>query len=542
MSYNSAQIACAQAIIAAGKQRRLNSAQIIACLATAIQESDLDESAVSPNGAWVGVYQQDSGYQNRGTLQGNINGFFDRLMTKLASPGASPDIWKNIFWLQQRPGEASADAAYANGRQAYLTEIQSRTSEAVNLYNQLAGAPAPPGIPQANVDLAMSIFKARIGNPYVYGGAWSPTDIHAGTDCSGMVGCILEALTKGPAMSWAHNVTTESWGYNYGADLAVPVGTVGPYGTVCVGDAQPGPAPTVYPPQIPADAAAVIYLMHGGGGENSHVMISVAGTTMETGGPHNDTGGVGKYASPNGPATATDDPEWTDIWVLPGPIVPAAAPAPAGPDYQVLTYEQLAGPRQADGYGHGWTQLGGKTVVDALAQMQTQLNTIAQKPTPVAPAVVPAVAPAVVPAPAPVPDGPAVGPSGWFGIAGVVLQGVFWLGQQYGHLLPTQWAAVVSAVLGIATALGIYHAPNNSVPDVPQPRETPAPEPPPPAAPTPVPTPVPAPVIAPPTISDALAQAAAQAAAEELAQAESQLEANQIQAIREKIKQTLGTK
>jgi hypothetical protein len=41
---------------------------------------------------------------------------------------------------------------------------------------------------------------------------------------------------------------------------------------------------------------------------------------METGGAHNDTGGVGQYASPNGPATATDDPEWTDIWYLPGPI------------------------------------------------------------------------------------------------------------------------------------------------------------------------------------------------------------------------------
>jgi hypothetical protein len=26
------------------------------------------------------------------------------------------DIWKTIFWLQQRPGEPSADAAYAHGQ------------------------------------------------------------------------------------------------------------------------------------------------------------------------------------------------------------------------------------------------------------------------------------------------------------------------------------------------------------------------------------------------------------------------------------------
>jgi hypothetical protein len=42
---------------------------------------------------------------------------FDRLDRH--GGASSPDSWKSIFWLQQRPGEPSAQAAYAHGRQAY---------------------------------------------------------------------------------------------------------------------------------------------------------------------------------------------------------------------------------------------------------------------------------------------------------------------------------------------------------------------------------------------------------------------------------------
>jgi Leucine carboxyl methyltransferase len=49
---------------------------------------------------------------------------FDRLDRH--GGASSPDIWKSIFWLQQRPGEPSAQAAYAHGRQAYLPEIALR--------------------------------------------------------------------------------------------------------------------------------------------------------------------------------------------------------------------------------------------------------------------------------------------------------------------------------------------------------------------------------------------------------------------------------
>jgi len=44
------------------------------------------------------------------------------------------------------------------------------------------------------------------------------------------------------------------------------------------------------------------------------------------------------------------------------------------PDYTKLTYEQLAGAVGDDGYGHGWPQLGGRTVTDAVAHIKNVLS------------------------------------------------------------------------------------------------------------------------------------------------------------------------
>lgn len=126
-------------IINTARVRDYNRDETIACLSTAIQESNLNPNAVDSTDH-RGVYQQDSGYPDRDTLDGQVAGFFDRLDAKRSSTGASPDIWKNIFWLQQRPSEPSAEQAYVNGRQAYLTEIQSRISSATDYYNRLAAA------------------------------------------------------------------------------------------------------------------------------------------------------------------------------------------------------------------------------------------------------------------------------------------------------------------------------------------------------------------------------------------------------------------
>lgn len=109
--------------------------QAIAILSTALQESGLRPHANGGGGAWHGIFQQDTGYPGRDDPNRNIGEFFSRLGSK-GGPG-SADIWKSIFWLQQRPGDSSADLAYMRGRQAYLTEIQSQLSRARTLYREV---------------------------------------------------------------------------------------------------------------------------------------------------------------------------------------------------------------------------------------------------------------------------------------------------------------------------------------------------------------------------------------------------------------------
>lgn len=115
----------ARAIVGEAQRRGYKWADAVAEVSTGLQESGLSPAAVGGGGAWLSIFQQDSSYPGRGNPNTNITGFFDRLDGK-----KHPDIWKRIFWLQQRPGEASADAAFANGRQAYLTEIQSQRGKA----------------------------------------------------------------------------------------------------------------------------------------------------------------------------------------------------------------------------------------------------------------------------------------------------------------------------------------------------------------------------------------------------------------------------
>lgn len=173
-------------------------------------------------------------------------------------------------------------------------------------------------------DWVLTQFRARLGDNYVYGGVYSPTDISQGCDCSGLVGWVLEALVNGPAaMNWGHVVSTESWPYDYSTDTPAAPGTVGPYGTVSVGGD---------PSALPAEAALWVNIMHGGGGEDSHMNAILSGTILESNGDDgsctNGTGGVDQF-----------HPEWTDHWYLPGsggPVPPAPSPSP-------VTYTVKAG-------------------------------------------------------------------------------------------------------------------------------------------------------------------------------------------------------
>ncbi|MGD9620703.1 MAG: hypothetical protein AB7G47_10735 [Mycolicibacterium sp.] len=109
--------------------------QAIAILSTGLQESRLDPRAVGGGGAWHGIFQQDTSYPGRDDPNRNIGEFFNRLDGKGGSQ--SRNIWQSIFWLQQRPGDATADLAFARGRQAYLGEIQGPAPTARELYREI---------------------------------------------------------------------------------------------------------------------------------------------------------------------------------------------------------------------------------------------------------------------------------------------------------------------------------------------------------------------------------------------------------------------
>jgi hypothetical protein len=87
---------------------------------------------------WEDIFQQDSSYPGRDNPNTAISEFFNRLQTH-GGP-SSPDIWKSIFWLQQRPGEPSANEAFAHGRQGYESEIQHQVGPATQLYRTITGA------------------------------------------------------------------------------------------------------------------------------------------------------------------------------------------------------------------------------------------------------------------------------------------------------------------------------------------------------------------------------------------------------------------
>lgn len=128
----------ARKIIAEGRKRGYSDAEIEAYLATAMQESNLSNSAIGGGGAWHGTFQQDSSYAGRDDPNTNITGFYDRMDKLKQSPGYDKsDPYKNAFWLQQAPGSDSAASAYSGGRQGYYSEIKSKQGESKDLLTRL---------------------------------------------------------------------------------------------------------------------------------------------------------------------------------------------------------------------------------------------------------------------------------------------------------------------------------------------------------------------------------------------------------------------
>jgi hypothetical protein len=145
----------AAALIGECRRRGYSRDECIAVDSSLRQESGL-RMVWSPNRLWYGYAQQDGGYPNRMDPNGNLLGFLDRLDSKRKSPGASPDPFKNIFWLQQRPSDPSADAAYNRGRRDYYDEIRKHIAAATADYDRYgAGGAAPTPAPPAPATYGM---------------------------------------------------------------------------------------------------------------------------------------------------------------------------------------------------------------------------------------------------------------------------------------------------------------------------------------------------------------------------------------------------
>lgn len=173
-------------------------------------------------------------------------------------------------------------------------------------------------VSRANVEATKQFIRARLGNPYVYGGALS-LNVKQGTDCSEVWQTVLEMVHgRWKQGRQTEGATTESYRY-------IGIGGTGPFGTIRVGNWR----------DIPANAAAKLAFHHGpGGGANSHMWGELDGMLIESAGS--------KGLVTNGRAMTIDNPYATAWAYLPGPIDGVAGPPPPlgqgsyGPDVVAL--------------------------------------------------------------------------------------------------------------------------------------------------------------------------------------------------------------
>jgi len=138
LTRSSSQREVAAAIIHEAHRRGYSRQQTEVILADGFCESNLSPKAVGGGGLWHSIFQQDASYRGRDNPNLNIEEYFNRL-DHHGGP-RSPDIAKSIFWLQQRPGEPSAEAAYAHGRKGYLAEVLRQLPRAKDMYASIAAA------------------------------------------------------------------------------------------------------------------------------------------------------------------------------------------------------------------------------------------------------------------------------------------------------------------------------------------------------------------------------------------------------------------
>ncbi|AMS01732.1 endolysin [Mycobacterium phage Brocalys] len=165
----------AQLTITEARARGYTRDETLAIMSTFYQESGWSETIWDPTHTTYGIAQQDGSYPNRfDGAAAQIKGFFDKLDVWRRKDGASTDIWLDIAWMQQAPNWPSAAYWYANGRRAYLTEIQSRIATVtpyLDKYWPVNGGTAP--VPENRPDFnEFAIWSAndsvRSGKPTMF--------------------------------------------------------------------------------------------------------------------------------------------------------------------------------------------------------------------------------------------------------------------------------------------------------------------------------------------------------------------------------------
>lgn len=186
-----------------------------------------------------------------------------------------------------------------------------------------------------------TVIMPRQGDVYVFGGSLSPNAVQQGTDCSGAVSEVNEALQFGPVMNWLRQFWTGTFAG------AVP-GQRGPFGGVavtadwvCIADPRHPPAGAVMTVAVlqdpdPASAHMVCAVLDpdnvtGFGGPGVYVGIESGGQFTDANG--NSTLHIGPLA------TGVDNPEFNQYFALTDTI--SDLPDPGGPPAPPLTAEQV---------------------------------------------------------------------------------------------------------------------------------------------------------------------------------------------------------
>lgn len=162
---------------------------------------------------------------------------------------------------------------------------------------------------RSNVNFAKRVFLDRLttdqqpvsdplnpdagpGDEYVYAGVYDPLNFGVGADCSGSAGIFIDAAINGPdGMRWTRKFSTETF--------------PGPFS---------GFRKTTRSDLVNGNYPIKVCIMHGGGGPDSHMNISIDGWVMESNGDHGT-------CTLNHGAIPQDSNFWNDWWVYDGPII-----------------------------------------------------------------------------------------------------------------------------------------------------------------------------------------------------------------------------